>query len=266
MRSISKMKKPTKIYNKKKKKMKLQKFTKNTFKCKKLYNKISSRKMSAMKKSGVLSFEELKKKSNEGEIDTVLVAFTDLVGRYMGKRYDAPYFVKGDGLKQSGICDYLLTLNVDMSVNDGYKLSNWKKGYGDFFIVPDFNTCRVIDWQDKTAMIICDVVGKDGKYLNEAPRTILRNQIDRANQLGFSINIASELEYYIYLNSYRDANKSKYMNLEPIGWDIEDYHILQGTREEIINAKVRKSLRNAGIEVECTKGEYGKGKKKKYKT
>eukprot|EP01091_Cochliopodium_minus_P012001 TRINITY_DN3542_c0_g1_i1.p1 TRINITY_DN3542_c0_g1~~TRINITY_DN3542_c0_g1_i1.p1 ORF type:complete len:364 (+),score=77.98 TRINITY_DN3542_c0_g1_i1:3-1094(+) len=221
-------------------------------------NYFNKRNMSQSKGDGILSFNELQQRAKEGKIETVIVAFTDMIGRYMGKRYDAPYFTKSDGL-HSNICDYLLTLNVDMAVNEGYKLSNWRRGYGDLTMVPDYSTCRQIDWQEKSVIILCDVVNKDGSYVNEAPRSILRKQIERAKNMGFKIKAASELEYYIYKNSYEQANSSNYESMQAIGWDIEDYHILQGTREEVLNAKVRQALRNSGIEVESTKGEYGKG-------
>jgi glutamine synthetase len=213
-----------------------------------------------MKTKGMLTLDELARLVESDDIDTVTVVFTDLYGRFMGKRFDAEFFVE-DAVKAGAHgCNYLLTVDMEMEPVPGYTFANWELGYGDFHLVPDMNTLRVVDWQERTAMVICDV--KDDKTHSltpEAPRSLLRNQIARAQERGFTALAASELEYNIFRDAYRDAYKAGYSGLEPAGWYIEDYHALQGARVEFFNQAVRRHLRNSGVPVENSKGEWGLG-------
>ncbi len=210
--------------------------------------------------SGLLTQEELGELVDAGDVDTVLVVFTDLYGRFMGKRFDAGFFIENTAEHGTHACDYLLTVDMEMEPVGGYQFANWRKGYGDFHLVPDFATLRIASWLDKTAMVLCDVAD-DVTHSNVAiaPRTLLKSQIDHAASMGFSAQAGSELEYYIFQNSYREAAQQGYSGLEPAGWYIEDYHALQGTREETFNAAVRRHLVRSGVPVECTKGEWGRG-------
>ena len=142
----------------------------------------------------------------------------------------------------------------------GYAFANWARGYGDFHLVPDLNTLRTASWLERTAMVLCDVENeKTGQPVAHAPRSLLRGQIARATAAGFTAQAASELEYYIFNNSYRDAAGQGYSALEPAGWYIEDYHALQGAREEAFNGRARRHLRDSGVPVENSKGEWGHG-------
>jgi glutamine synthetase len=213
-----------------------------------------------MKTKGMLTLDELARLVESDDIDTVTVVFTDLYGRFMGKRFDAEFFVEDAVKAGTHGCNYLLTVDMEMEPVPGYTFANWELGYGDFHLVPDMNTLRVVDWQERTAMVICDV--KDDKTHSltpEAPRSLLRNQIARAQERGFTALAASELEYYIFRDAYRDAYKAGYSGLEPAGWYIEDYHALQGARVEFFNQAVRRHLRNSGVPVENSKGEWGLG-------
>jgi glutamine synthetase len=206
---------------------------------------------------GMLTIEELKRRVDEGQIDTVLLTFTDVYGRQMGKRMDAQFFLEDPG---SHACDYLLTVDMNMDPVPGYALASWERGYGDFHMVADPGTLRVASWADKTALVLCDLRHCDSdKLVDEAPRSILRRQIERAEQMGYQPMAGTELEYYIFNSSYRQAAASGYSGLEPAGWYLEDYHILQGAREEALNGAIRRHLTRSGIPVECSKGEWGKG-------
>ncbi len=202
----------------------------------------------------------MKRQVETGEIDTVVVAFTDLYGRFMGKRFDAEFFIEDAVENGTHGCDYLVTVDMEMEPVSGYEYSNWERGYGDFHLVPDFDTMRKASWLDRSAMVLCDV--KDNKtheLTNVAPRSMLRSQIDAADKMGFSAKAGSELEYFIFQNSFQEAAENGYSELKPAGWYIEDYHILQGTREENYNGAVRRHLRDSGVPVENSKGEWGKG-------
>jgi glutamine synthetase len=208
----------------------------------------------------MLTLEQLAEEVQAGTIDTVLVVFTDLYGRFLGKRFDAGFFL--DDIYRQGThgCDYLLTVDMDMEPVPGYTYANWERGYGDFHLVPDLATLRRAAWLDRTALVICDVEDEaTHRPVPYAPRSILRRAVGQAAAMGFSVQAASELEYYIYRNSYRDAATKGYTGLEPAGWYIEDYHALQGTREEDFNGAVRRYLKHSGIPVENSKGEWGKG-------
>ena len=151
---------------------------------------------------GMLTLDELISLVKKDEIETVLVSFTDHYGRLLGKRFDAGFFVE-EGTKQGAHgCNYLLTTDMEMEPVAGYKYANWELGYGDFHIVPDFNTLRLASWLDKTALVLCDL--KDEKSHNPvavAPRSILRRQIKRTTALNYTSMAGSELEYYLFEDS-----------------------------------------------------------------
>lgn len=209
---------------------------------------------------GMLTLDELSDLAASGEIDTVVVGFTDHYGRVHGKRFDALHFL--DEVHDEGThgCDYLLTVDMEMEPVPGYEYANWELGYGDFHMVPDLTTLRRATWLDRTALILCDLHDPHGHAnVAVAPRSILRHQLDRAAGSGYTAKGASELEYFLYQNSYQDAAGTRYGNLRPAGWYIEDYHLLQGAREEGYNGAVRRHLAGSGIPVENSKGEWGRG-------
>jgi glutamine synthetase len=208
----------------------------------------------------MLSLERLRELVAAEQIETVVVAFTDHYGRLCGKRYDAEMFVEEAAQSGTHGCDYLLTTDMEMEPVAGYRFANWELGYGDFHLVPDLGTLRVASWLDRTALVLCDVKSeKAHDYVSIAPRSVLRRQLDAARAAGFTSFAASELEYYIFTNSYRDAAALGFRDLEPAGWYLEDYHILQGTRTENYNAAARRHLKQSGVPVENSKGEWGLG-------
>jgi glutamine synthetase len=209
---------------------------------------------------GMLTVEQLTKLVRADEIDTVLVVFTDLYGRYLGKRFDADYFLSDVARYGTHGCDYLLTVDMEMEPVSGYEYASWERGYGDFHLLPDLKTLRHASWLDRTALVLCDVQDeKSHSLVPYAPRSILQRALDQATYLGYSAQGASELEYYIFRDSYRDAAHKGYNGLEAAGWYIEDYHALQGTREEAFNGAVRRHLKRSGVPVENSKGEWGHG-------
>jgi glutamine synthetase len=208
----------------------------------------------------MLSFEDLEKLVEAGEIETVVVGFTDHFGRLVGKRFDAEFFVEDVASHGTHGCTYLLTVDMEMEPIPGYKFANWELGYSDFHMVPDFDTLRIANWLDKSALILCDVEdNKTHGLVSVAPRSILRKQLATVAEMGYSAMAASELEYYIYEDSYRTASQKGYKNLDAMGWYIEDYHLLQGAREEKFTAQARYHLKHSGIPVENSKGEWGSG-------
>ncbi len=209
---------------------------------------------------GMLSLQQLSEQVQSGSIDTVLVVFTDHYGRFMGKRFDAEYFLEAIAEQGTHGCDYLLTVDMEMEPVPGYEFANWERGYGDFHLVPDLNTLRVATWLDRTAMVLCDIENERAHVpVSVAPRSILRHQIEQLRQAGFSAKAASELEYFLFQDSYQAAASKKFQDLTPAGWYIEDYHALQGARTEAFHGAVRRHLRNSGIPVENSKGEWGLG-------
>ncbi len=206
-----------------------------------------------------MTLDELRQSVEAGDIDTVLLTFTDIYGRQMGKRLDARFFLESNAAGTHA-CDYLLTVDMNMDPAPGYRLASWERGYGDFHMSPDLTTLLRVSWLEKTALALCDLRQCDSHDLvEEAPRSVLRRQVERARASGFEPKCGSELEYYIFNNSYRQAAAAGYEGLQPAGWYLEDYHILQGTREEKLNGAVRRHLASSGIPVECSKGEWGRG-------
>ena len=208
---------------------------------------------------GMLSLEQLGTEAEAGTIDTVVTAFTDMQGRLVGKRIDVTYFL--DHVADHGIegCNYLLALDMEMDPVPGYEMANWEKGYGDFAIAPDMSTLRRIPWLDRTALVLCDVVDHEGAPVPASPRQVLIAQYERAQELGYIPMFASELEFYLYKQSYAQAHEQDYRGLTPTIPYILDYHILATTMDENVIGQIRRGMRGAGIPVEFSKGEawYG---------
>ena len=208
---------------------------------------------------GRLTLDELRDLVGRGLIETVIVGFTDHYGRLLGKRCDAEMFVDETAVHGTHGCNYLLTTDMEMQPVAGYRFANWQQGYGDFHLVPDLSTLVVASWLEKTALVLCDVNDNADQYVRVAPRSLLRRQVEATRELGFTAYAASELEYYLFQHSYRQAAESDYRALQPAGWYFEDYHILQGTRNERFTGAVRRHLKASGVAVETSKGEWGLG-------
>src|SRR2546422_7327894 len=164
---------------------------------------------------GMLTLEELRQEVEAGTIDTIVAAFTDMQGRLIGKRIQGQYFL--EDVVDHGIegCNYLLALDMEMDPVPGYEMANWERGYGDFEIVPDFSTLRRIPWLEGTALVLCDVAWEDGSPVLASPRQILIEQYERAHAMGFKPMLASELEFYLYRESYEQAAEKEYRDLTP---------------------------------------------------
>jgi glutamine synthetase len=207
----------------------------------------------------MLTLAELEDAVGDESIDTVVAAFTDMQGRLMGKRIEGEFFldeVAGHGVEG---CNYLLALDMEMDPVPGYRMANWEKGYGDFGIAPDMDTLRRIPWLDSTAFVVCDVVDHEGGPIVESPRQILIEQYERAHRLGFTPMMSSELEFYLYKDSYAEASEKGYRDLTPTIPYILDYHVLATTMDEPFIQQLRRGMHKAGIPVEFSKGEawYG---------
>ncbi len=206
-----------------------------------------------------LTLPALLQKIRRGEVDTVLAVFPDMLGRLLGKRLTGRFFADEAARHGLHACAYLLTVDMEMEPVQGYELTSWEKGYGDFRMAPDFGTLRLVPWLAGTAIVLCDLVGEDGKPIEVSPRRILRRQIEKAAAAGFQFQVGSELELYLFKDGYDAARAKGYHGLEPAGAYIEDYHILQGTKEEFVVREIRNQMEQAGIPVEGSKGEWGRG-------
>jgi glutamine synthetase len=205
-----------------------------------------------------MNLQSLLAKIKRGDIDTVIVAFPDVFGRLVGKRCTGEFFHKHARHGTHG-CSYLLTVNIEMDPLDGFQLANWDKGFGDFEMRPDFSTLRVLPWQAGTALVICDSMRADGKRVAEAPRSVLRRQIDALAKKGLTAAVASELEFFLLNQTYPDAFASDYRNLTPSSDYRIDYHTMQPARDETLMRLVRNSMAAARVPVESSKGEWGRG-------
>ncbi|CDP51422.1 glutamine synthetase family protein [Devosia sp. DBB001] len=209
--------------------------------------------------AGAYSLDALKSDVSKGLIDTVLVAFPDMQGRLIGKRFQAQFFLDG-AIDETHGCDYLLANDIDMEPVPGYQAANWAKGYGDFVMKPDVSTLMKAAWLEGTAIVLADVVDHHHhKPVPHSPRAILKGQLARLEKMGFTANFASELEFYLFDETFRGAYEKGYRNLTTAGYYIEDYHIFQTTKEEGVMRLVRNQLQASGIPVENSKGEWGPG-------
>ena len=208
---------------------------------------------------GLMSLDELKRAAAAGEIDTVVAAQTDMQGRLMGKRFHVDCFLDSAWRGTHG-CDYLLATDMEMTPVDGYRAAGWARGYGDYVMRPDMSTLRRLPWQEGAALVLCDVLSHDGsEEVAHSPRAILKKQEERLREKGMILRAASELEFFLFRESFEEARDCGYRGLSPFSPYNEDYHIFQTAKEEFIMRAIRNGLQGAGVPVECTKGEASAG-------
>ncbi|MDQ8703111.1 glutamine synthetase family protein [Streptomyces sp. LHD-70] len=206
-----------------------------------------------------LTVEELRALVASGEIDTVVLAFPDMQGRLQGKRFAARFFL--DDVLEHGTegCNYLLAVDAEMNTVDGYAMSSWETGYGDFAMVPDLGTLRRVPWNEGTAMLIADLAWSDGSPVVAAPRQILRRQLDRLAELGYTAQVGTELEFIVFKDSYEQAWDADYKGLTPVNQYNVDYSVLGTGRVEPLLRRIRNEMAGAGLTVESAKGECNPG-------
>jgi glutamine synthetase len=210
--------------------------------------------------SGVITLEHLVSSVRSGEIDTVITAVCDMQGRLVGKRVTGNHFIEHCLDHGTHFCTYLLGTEMDLTTPEGFRDLSWDSGYGDYLAMPDWSTLRVIPWLERTALVLCDaVVDEAGGLVPFAPRTILQKQVERLASMGFSVRMATELEFYVLKESYEEAHAKGYANLTPKGWFNEDYQLLQATRNEPLYRRFRNEMTQAGVPIEFSKGEAAAG-------
>ncbi|WP_406337903.1 glutamine synthetase family protein [Streptomyces sp. NBC_01620] len=206
-----------------------------------------------------LEVEELRILVESGEIDTVVLAFPDMQGRLQGKRFAARFFL--DEVLEHGTegCNYLLAVDTDMNTVDGYAMASWERGYGDFAMHPDLTTLRRVPWNDGTAMVIADLAREDGTPVVAAPRQILRRQLERLAEHGFTAHVGTELEFIVFKDTYEEAWDRNYRDLTPANQYNIDYSVLGTGRIEPLLRRIRNEMAAAGLTVESAKGECNPG-------
>ena len=207
---------------------------------------------------GNMTFDALKNAVSTGEIDTVIVAGIDMQGRLVGKRFLAAFFVE-TGWEETHCCNYLLAVDMEMTTVQGYASSNWQSGYGDYVLKPDMTTLRPLPWLAGTALVLGDLLDHHHTAVPHSPRAILRKQVERARAMGFEPMMATELEFYLFENSYESLRDTNYTGLKPVSGYNEDYQIFQTTKEEDVMRAIRNGLYGAGIPIENSKGEAEAG-------
>jgi glutamine synthetase len=206
-----------------------------------------------------LTLDGLRTRVDAGEIDTVLLAMCDMQGRLQGKRLDAKHFLTDVVEHGAEGCNYLLAVDVEMNTVSGYAMSSWETGYGDFEMVPDMQTLRLVPWLPATALVLCDLRWGDGREVVASPRQVLRRQLDRLAERGWGTNAATELEFIVFRDSYEDAWHKGYRGLEPANLYNVDYSLLGTARVEPLIRRIRLAMTGAGLQVENSKGECNYG-------
>lgn len=207
---------------------------------------------------GNLTMDELTAAVGAGEIDTVLVCMVDMQGRLMGKRFQAEFFLDS-GWEETHACNYLLATDLEMITVEGFAAASWASGYGDYVMRPDLATLRRVPWLEGTALVLCDVLDHHHQPVPHSPRAVLKRQIARLEGMGYRAMMASELEFFLFEESYEQAAESGYRDLSTFSRYNEDYHIFQTTKEEPVMRALRRGLQAAGIPVENSKGEADAG-------
>ncbi len=208
---------------------------------------------------GNLTLDALKEQVSAAQIDTVITAFPDMQGRLMGKRFHAEFFLES-AWEETHCCNYLIATDLEMFTVDGYAATSWSTGYGDYIMQPDLTTLRLLPWLEGTAMVTCDLLDHHTHALvPHAPRSVLKQQIDRLQTMGLESAVATELEFFVFRESFEDMRDKGYREMTTISPYNEDYHIFQTTKEENLMRKIRNGLHGAGVRVENTKGEADPG-------
>jgi glutamine synthetase len=181
-------------------------------------------------------------------------------GRLVGKRVHGSHF-REHGIGHQGVeaCTYLLAVDMEMNPVPGYAIASWERGYGDFRLVPDPRTLRRIPWLERTALVLCDVTWHDGTPVDPAPRRVLQRQVERARALGFEAMVGSELEFFLFRESYAEAHAQGYRDLTPSVPYVLDYHVLATSYDEPLLHRLRSEMAGAGMPVESSKGEAWPG-------
>jgi glutamine synthetase len=206
-----------------------------------------------------VELDELRDRAAAGEIDTVLLALTDMQGRLQGKRLTAAHFLDVVASHGAEGCNYLLAVDVEMNTVDGYEMASWEGGYGDFKMRPDLATLRLVPWHEATAMCLADLEWADGTDVAPSPRQVLRAQLARLAERGWTTNASTELEFLVFCDSYEDAWHKDYRDLEPANLYNIDYSLLGTARIEPLIRRIRNAMTGAGLEVENSKGECNLG-------
>jgi glutamine synthetase len=209
--------------------------------------------------SGWMELEQLAEAVNQGTVDTVLLAITDMQGRLQGKRLTATHFLAEVVEHGAEGCNYLLAVDVEMATVDGYAMSSWERGYGDMMLVPDLATLRPVPWQEGTVICLADVAWLDGSEVVASPRQILRRQLARLAERGWTANAGTELEFMVFLDTYEEAWHKHYRDLRPANLYNVDYSLLGTARVEPLIRRIRNSMAAAGMVVEDSKGECNHG-------
>ena len=208
---------------------------------------------------GNLTFAALKKRVQSGAVDTVLACQIDMQGRLMGKRFQAGYFIE-EAFRETHSCNYLQATDLEMMTVDGYAATGWAAGYGDYVMLPDMSTLRLVPWLQGTAMVLCDVADHESHgEVAHSPRAVLKNQVRRLAERGWVSMAATELEFFLFQESFETLAADGYRAMTPISPYNEDYHIFQTTKEEHVMRAIRNGLTGAGVPVENTKGEAEAG-------
>jgi glutamine synthetase len=206
-----------------------------------------------------VTLDELREAVAQGAVDTVLLAMTDMQGRLQGKRLTATHFLDEVVAHGAESCNYLLAVDVDMRTVEGYEMSSWERGYSDMLLVPDLDSLRPVPWQEGTAVCLADVAWLDGSEVVASPRQILRRQLARLAERGWTANAGTELEFLVFLDTYEEAWHKGYRDLRPANLYNVDYSLLGTARVEPLIRRIRNSMGAAGMAVEDSKGECNFG-------
>jgi glutamine synthetase len=215
--------------------------------------------MSELRNARHLSVHDLRRRINEGDIDTVVVAFTDMQGRLQGKRLHAVFFaehVLDHGTEGSA---HLLAVDVDMNIGDRYAMSSPDKADGGIRLVLDPQTIRLLQHQPGTVMVQCDAVWPDQTPVVQSPRTILKQQLAAAASRDYEVLAGTQMQFMAFHTSYEDAWTAHYRDLALANLYSVDSSILGGSRVEPLLREIRNRAYAAGMDVASVKGERNLG-------
>ena len=169
-------------------------------------------------------------------------------GRLQGKRLHARYFLDVVLEHATEGCNYLLAVDVDMNTVDGYAMSSWSSGYGDFVMQPDLSTLRPVPWQPGTAMVLADLHWEDGSPVVASPRQILAPADGAAGRrAAWPPTSAPSWSSSSSATPTSRPGRAGYRDLTPANQYNVDYSLLGTARIEPLLRRIRNDMTGAGL-------------------
>lgn len=190
--------------------------------------------------------------------DTVAVCVPDNAGRLIGKRIPAGRWpdILADGLPMP---NFHLITGIENQPLDGLGVTGLHSGFPNGILRPRPETLCRPTWEPSSAFVLSDVEDAEGQTVEQAPRSILKRQVARLDDLCLKATFASEIEFYLFRTPYQEARASQYHALAPSYHLHADNDILIAGYDQEFVRSILHAMDSIGIEIDQWQGEGGPG-------